>query len=122
MEQLKLKVNDDNDIYYKGSCIGEYRYKYNYDDNQYGEVLIVQGTILKGIIEDLDYNASTTTRAWGDKGYTVKDNKNKNSVQNKINGKNVRTTVLVLSYYKELTNSGADLTLVPKNRTATDVF
>lgn len=122
VEQLKLKVTDENDIYNKGTCIGEYRYKYNYDDNQYGEVLIVQSTILKGIIEDLDYNASTTTRAWGDKGYTVKDNKNRNSVQNKINGKNVRTTVLVLSYYKELTNSGADLTLVPKNRTATDVF
>lgn len=122
VEQLKLKVNDDNDIYYKGSCIGEYRYKYNYDDNQYGEVLIVQGTILKGIIEELGYNANTTIRAWADKGYIVKDNKNKNSVQNKINGKNVRTTVLVLSYYKELTNSGADLTLVPKNKTATDLF
>lgn len=122
VEQLKLKVTDENDIFYKGTCIGSYRYNYTYDNKQYGEVLIVQGTILKGIIEDLDYNASTTIRAWGDKGYTVKDNKNKNSVQNKINGKNVRTTVLVLSYYKELTNSGADLTLVPKNRTATDVF
>lgn len=122
VEQLKLKVTDENDIYYKSTCIGSYRYNYTYDNKQYGEVLIVQGTILKGIIEDLDYNASTTIRAWGDKGYTVKDNKNKNSVQNKINGKNVRTTVLVLSYYKELTNSGADLTLVPKNRTATDVF
>lgn len=122
VEQLKLKVTDENDIFYKGTCIGSYRYNYTYDNKQYGEVLIVQGTILKGIIEDLDYNASTTIRAWGDKGYTVKDNKNKNSVQNKINGKNVRTTVLVLSYYKELTNSGADLTLVPKNKTATDVF
>lgn len=122
VEQLKLKVTDENDIFYKGTCIGSYRYNYTYDNKQYGEVLIVQGTILKGIIEDLDYNASTTIRAWGDKGYTVKDNKNKNSVQNKINGKNVRTTVLILSYYKELTNSGADLTLVPKNRTATDVF
>ena len=122
VEQLKLKVTDENDIYYKSTCIGSYRYNYTYDNKQYGEVLIVQGTILKGIIEDLDYNASTTIRAWGDKGYTVKDNKNRNSVQNKINGKNVRTTVLVLSYYKELTNSGADLTLVPKNRTATDVF
>lgn len=122
VEQLKLKVTDENDIFYKGTCIGSYRYNYTYDNKQYGEVLIVQGTILKGIIEDLDYNASTTIRAWGDKGYTVKDNKNKNSVQNKINGKNVRTTVLVLSNYKELTNSGADLTLVPKNRTATDVF
>lgn len=122
VEQLKLKVTDENDIFYKGTCIGSYRYNYTYDNKQYGEVLIVQGTILKGIIEDLDYNASTTIRAWGDKGYTVKDNKNRNSVQNKVNGKNVRTTVLVLSYYKELTNSGADLTLVPKNRTATDVF
>lgn len=122
VEQLKLKVTDENDIFYKGTCIGSYRYNYTYDNKQYGEVLIVQGTILKDIIEDLDYNASTTIRAWGDKGYTVKDNKNKNSVQNKINGKNVRTTVLVLSYYKELTNSGADLTLVPKNKTATDVF
>lgn len=122
VEQLKLKVTDENDIYNKGTCIGSYRYKYNYDDNQYGEVLIVQSTILKGIIEELGYNANTTIRAWADKGYIVKDNKNKNSVQNKINGKNVRTTVLVLSYYKELTNSGADLTLVPKNKTATDLF
>lgn len=122
VEQLKLKVTDENDIFYKGTCIGSYRYNYTYDNKQYGEVLIVQGTILKGIIEDLDYNASTTIRAWGDKGYTVKDNKNKNSVQNKINGKNVRTTVLVLDKYKELTNSGADLKLVPKNKTATDVF
>lgn len=122
VEQLKLKVTDENDIYYKGTCIGSYRYNYTYDNKYYGEVLIVQGTILKDIIKELGYNASTTIRAWGDKGYTVKDNKNKNSVQNKINGKNVRTTVLVLSYYKELTNSGADLTLVPKNRTATDVF
>lgn len=122
VEQLKLNVTDENDIYNKGTCIGSYRYKYNYDDNQYGEVLIVQSTILKGIIEELGYNANTTIRAWADKGYIVKDNKNKNSVQNKINGKNVRTTVLVLSYYKELTNSGADLTLVPKNKTATDLF
>lgn len=122
VEQLKLKVTDENDIFYKGTCIGSYRYNYTYDNTQYGEVLIVQSTILNGIIEELGYNASTTTRSWGAKGYTVKDNKNKNSVQNKINGKNVRTTVLVLSYYKELTNSGADLTLVPKNKTATDVF
>ena len=77
---------------------------------------------MKGIIEELGYNANTTIRAWGNKGFIVKDNKNKNSVQNKINGKNVRTTVLVLSHYKELTNSGADLTLVPKNKTATDLF
>ena len=122
VEQLKLKVTDENDIYYKGTCIGSYRYNYNYDNTQYGEVLIVQGTILKGIIEELGYNANTTIRAWGNKGFIVKDNKNKNSVQNKINGKNVRTTVLVLSHYKELTNSGADLTLVPKNKTATDLF
>ena len=122
VDQLKLKVTDENDIYNKGTCIGNYRYNYNYDDNQYGEVLIVQSRILNGIIEELGYNASTTTRSWGAKGYTVKDNKNRNSVQNKINGKNVRTTVLVLSHYKKLTNSGADFTVVKRNKTGTDLF
>lgn len=122
VEQLKLKVTDENDIYYKSTCIGSLRYNYTYNNKQYGEVLIVQGITLKDIIKELGYNASTTIRAWGDKGYIVKSTDNKNTINVKINGKSVRTTILVLSYYKELTNSGADLTLVPKNRTATDVF
>ena len=130
IEVLKLNVTEENDIRYKGTIIGSLRNNYTYNNKQYGSVLIVQTTQLKEIIGD-KYNSNTTLRAWGNKGYTVKDNKNKNSVQSKVNGKNVRCTILILDKYAQLLNTDNNdftpiNTVIPfKNRhsnTGTDVF
>lgn len=129
IEFLKLNVTEENDIRYKGTIIGSLRNNYVYNNKEYGSVLIVQTTQLKDIVSE-NYNSNTTFRAWGNKGYTVKDNKGKNSVQSKVNGKNVRCTILLLDKYTELLNTDNNdftpiNTVIPfknKNKTGTDVF
>lgn len=128
VEALKLNITEENDIRYKGTIIGSYRNNYVYDNKEYGNVLIVQTTQLKEII-NVNYNSATTLRAWGNKGYTVKDNKGKNSVSYKINGKSVRCTILILDKYGELLGSTDNNDFTPvngvipfksKNKTGTD--
>lgn len=106
IEELQLPTYkselDSNGIYMGNKKVGFVRADYSIGNIKYGEALVINTNKLKELLERMEYNGTTITRAWGNRGYVGKNTKNENSTNVRPYG---RCTIMLLSKYNELIGS-----------------
>lgn len=106
IEELQLPTYkselDKNGIYMGNKKVGFVRADYSIGNIKYGEALVINTNKLKELLERMEYNGTTITRAWGNRGYVGKNTKNENSTNVRPYG---RCTIMLLSKYNELIGS-----------------